>query len=113
MVVVKWLDKVEGSGDKKYTPLCGSLYKEEDDYLVSWSGTDPFANTNSFVCSKENNDWVVPEDHYNEEFKKWQVTIHNDQFRSQTLKDKRNTEETCTKCSRFTKFNVIPREGKK
>ena len=34
MVVVKWSDKVEGSGDNMDSPLCRGLYKEEEDYLV-------------------------------------------------------------------------------
>ena len=29
MLVVKWSDKVEGSGDDIYSPLCGGLYNEE------------------------------------------------------------------------------------
>ena len=62
MVVVKWSDKVEGSGDDTDSPLCGGLYKEEEDSLVPWSGTDPDAKMNCFTWSKENNDWIVPED---------------------------------------------------
>ena len=62
MVVIKWLYKVEGSGDNIYSPLCGGLYKEEDNYLVPWSGTDPDAKMNCFTWSKENNDCIVPED---------------------------------------------------
>ena len=46
MVVVKLSEKVEGSGDNIYSPLCGGLYKEEDDSLVPWSGTDPYSNMN-------------------------------------------------------------------
>ena len=34
MVVVKWSDKVEGSGDDINSPLCIGLYKEEEDFLV-------------------------------------------------------------------------------
>ena len=41
IVVIKWSDKVEGYGDNIYSPLCGGLYKEEEDSLVPWSGTDP------------------------------------------------------------------------
>ena len=66
MVVVKWSDKVEGSGDNIDSPLCGGLYKEEQDSLVPWSGTDPDAKMNYFTWSKENNDWIVPEDQYDE-----------------------------------------------
>ena len=33
-------------------------------------------------------------------------------FRSQTLKEKQNTEETCSKYAGSAKFNGIPREGK-
>ena len=66
MVVFKWSDKVEGSGDDTYSPLCGGLYKEEEDSLVPWSGTDPDATMNCFTWSKENNDWIVPEDQYGE-----------------------------------------------
>ena len=35
MVVVKWSDKVEGSGDKVNATLCGRLYKEEENHLVT------------------------------------------------------------------------------
>ena len=40
-VVVKCSDKVEGYGDNIDSPLCNGLYKEEEDSLVPWSGTDP------------------------------------------------------------------------
>ena len=63
MVVVKWSEKVEGSGDDIYLPLCGGLYKEETD-IVPWSGTDPDAKMNCFTWSKVNNDWIVSEDQY-------------------------------------------------
>ena len=66
MVVVKWSDKVEGCGDNIDSPLCGGLYKEEEDSLVPWSGTDPDAKMNCFTWSKENDDWIVLEDQYNE-----------------------------------------------
>ena len=67
---------------------------------------------NCFTWSKENNDWIVPGDQYNEEFKNWRGPINNFQFRSQTLKDKRKTEETCYKYAGSAKFDGIPREGK-
>ena len=67
---------------------------------------------NCFTWSKVNNDWIVPEDQYDEEFKNWRGPIQNGQFRSQTLKDKRKTEETCSKYAGSAKFNGIPREGK-
>ena len=86
MVVVKWSYKVEGYVDDIDSPLCGGLYKEEEDSLVPWSGTDPDAKTNCFTWSKDNNDWIFPEDQYDEEFKNWRGPIHNGQFHSQTLK---------------------------
>ena len=111
MVVVKWSDKVEGSVYDIDSPLCGGLYKKEKD-IVPWSGTDPYAKMNRFTWYKENNDWIVPEDQYDEEFKNWRGTIHNGQFHSQNLKEKRKTEETCSKYAGSVKFNGIPREGK-
>ena len=77
---------MEGSGDNIDSLLCGVLYKEAYNSLVPWSGTDPYAKMNCFVWSKENNDWVVPGDQYNEEFKNWRGPIHNGQLRSHTLK---------------------------
>ena len=67
---------------------------------------------NSFNWPKEENDWIVSGDQYNEEFKNWRGPIHNGQLRSQTLKEKIKTEETCSKYAGSAKFNVIPREGK-
>ena len=93
-------------------PLCGGLYKEEEDSLVPWSGTDPDAKMNCFTWSKVNNDWIVPEGQYDDEFKNWRVPIHNGQFQSQTLKEKRKTEETCSKYAGSAKFNGVPSEVK-
>ena len=112
MVVIKLSDKVEGSGDNIDSPLCGGLYKEEEDSLVIWSGTDSDAKMNCFIWSKVNNDWIVPYDLYDDEFKNWRGPIHNGQFRPQNLKEKRKTEETCSKYAGSAKFNGIPREGK-
>ena len=66
MVVIKWSEKVEGSGENIDLQLCGGLYKKEDDSLVPWLGTDPDAKMNYFTWSKQNNDWIVPGDQYNE-----------------------------------------------
>ena len=52
----------------------------------------PDDNMNGFTWSKEDNGFIVPGDQYNEEFKKWQGPIHNGQFRSHALKEKRKTE---------------------
>ena len=46
---------MEGLGDNIHDLLCRGLYKEEDDYLVPWSGTDPDTNMNGFIWSKEEN----------------------------------------------------------
>ena len=111
MVVVKWSDNVEGSVYNIYSPLCGRLYKEEDNSLVPWSGTYPDSKMSCFTWSKEDNDWIVPEDQYNEEFNNWRGPIHHFQLGSHTLKEKRNTEKTCSKYTGSDKFNGIPREG--
>ena len=66
MVVIKWSENVGGSGDNIYSHLCGRLYKEVEDSLVPWSVTDPYAKMNLFTWSKENNDWIVTGDQYNE-----------------------------------------------
>ena len=107
MVVIKCSDKLEWYGDNIYSPLCSGLYKEEDDSLVPWSGTYTDAKMNCFTWSKENNDWIVPADQYNEEFKNWRGPIHNGQFHSQTLKEKRKKEDTCSKYTGSAKFNDI------
>ena len=65
MGIIKWSEKVEWSGDNIDSRLCGGLYKEEENSLVTWSGTDSDAKMNCFTWSKENNDWIVTEDQYN------------------------------------------------
>ena len=97
-------------GENIYAPLCGELYKEEDDSLFPWSGTDPDPKMKCFTCYKEDTYWISPEDHYNKYFKNWQGPIHNGQFRLKNLKGKRNIEDTCAKYSGPTKFNDILRE---
>ena len=66
MVVVKCSDNLEGLIENIDAPLCGGLYKEEDNSLVPWSGTDTYAKLNCFTWSKENNDFIVPEGQYDE-----------------------------------------------
>ena len=69
MVVVKWSYKVEGSGDNIDTPLCGGLYKEEDDSLMrrdTWeivlrksiADHNVLPGTWSFKC-KRKPDWKI------------------------------------------------------
>ena len=65
MLVVKLPENLEGSGDNIDAPLCGGLYKEEDDSLVPWSGTYTDTKMNCFNCSKEDNYWIFPGDQYN------------------------------------------------
>ena len=65
---------------------------------------------NGFTWSKEENDWIVPEDNYNEEFKNWRGIIHNGQFRPDNLNEKRNTEDKCTKYEGSSNLNGILRE---
>ena len=65
MLVVKLPENLEGSGDNIDAPLCGGLYKEEDDSLVPWSGTYPDTKMNCFNCPKEDNYWIFPGDQYN------------------------------------------------
>ena len=57
-------------------------------------------------------DWIVTEDQYDEEFKKWRGPIHSDPFYSRTLKEKRKIGETCSKYAGSAKFNYIPIEEK-
>ena len=66
MVVVKWSYKVEGYRDNIDAPLRGGLYKDEENPLTPWSGTDLDANMNCFTWSKEDTDWTVPGYQYNE-----------------------------------------------
>ena len=60
---------MKGSGDNIDAPLCGGLYKEEEDSLVPWSGTDLDSKMNYFTWSKDDKYWVVPGYQYNEVFK--------------------------------------------
>ena len=46
MVVIKWLDAIEGPRVKVYDPQCGGLYKEDHGSIIPWSGTDPDTNMN-------------------------------------------------------------------
>ena len=92
--------------------MCVRLYKEEDKFIDPLSVTDPYARMNYFNLYTKDNDSIVPDYKYNEELNNWKGTIHNDQLCSQTLKEKRKTEETCTKYAVSSKLNGIPREGK-
>ena len=82
MVFVKWSDKVEGYGENIDSPLFGGLYKEEEDSLVTWSGTDTDSEINCFTWSKEENDCIFQEISIINNSKKWRVPIHNGQSKT-------------------------------
>ena len=63
MAVIKWSDAIKGPRVKVDGPMCGGLYKEDNGYIVPWSGTDPDTKLNFFTWSKEDNDWIVLGDH--------------------------------------------------
>ena len=45
-VVVKWSDSIKGRRVKLDGPQCGGLYKEEENFLVPWSGIEPDVKMN-------------------------------------------------------------------
>ena len=53
MVVIK------GPRVKVNGTLCGGLYKEDNGYIITWSGSDLDANMNSFTWSPNENNWVI------------------------------------------------------
>ena len=90
MVVIKWSDAIKGPRVEVYGPLCGGLYKEDHGYIINWSVIDPDYKMNPFTWSKEENDWIILGDKYNEDFNNWQGPINNGQFSQNNLKEKRN-----------------------
>ena len=68
MAFIKWSDAIKVPRVKVDGPLCGGLYKEDHGYIITWSVTYPYFNINSFTWSTEEIDWIVLEDHYNEDF---------------------------------------------
>ena len=111
MVVIKWLDAIKVPIVKVNGPQCGGLYEEDHGSIIHWSGTNPYAKMNYFTWSTEENDWILLGDQYNEGFNNWQRSINNGQFRPQNIKEKRKTEEKCSKDSGYDNYNGIPREG--
>ena len=81
MVVIKWLDTIKGQRVKVDGPQCGGLYKEDNESIIPWAGTDPDAKMNSFTWSTEENDWIFLGGQYNEDFNNWKGPINNGQFR--------------------------------
>ena len=65
MVVIKWSNAIQGQRVKVDIPQCGVLYKEDNESIIPWSGTDPDAKMNSFTCSTEENDWILLGGEYN------------------------------------------------
>ena len=68
MVVIKWSDATKGPIVKVYGPLCGVLYKEDNGYIITWSGIYPDTKMNYFTWSTNEIYWIILGDQYNEEF---------------------------------------------
>ena len=86
MVVIKWSDAIKGPRFKVDGPQCGGLYKEDNESIIPWSGTDPDTKMNSFTWSTEENYWIFLGNQYNEDFNNWKEHINNGQFRQQNIK---------------------------
>ena len=112
MLVIKWSDAIKGRRVKVDGPQCGGLYKEDNESVIPWSGTDPDAKMNCFTWSTEENDWIFLGNQYNKDFNNWKGHTNNGQFRQHNIKEIRKTEETCSKYAGSVKFNGIPREVK-
>ena len=68
MVVIKWSDEIKGQRVRVDDPQCGGLYKEDNESIIPWSGTDPDAKMNYFTWYTEENDWILLGGKYNEDF---------------------------------------------
>ena len=112
MVVIKWLDAINGPRVKVDGPLCGGLYKEDHGSIITWSVTDAYVKMNFLTLSTEENDWIVLGDQYNGDFNNWKGPINNGQFRQHNLKKMKKTEETCSKYAGSVNFDGIPIEEK-
>ena len=53
-----WADAIKRQRVKVDGPQCGGLYKEDNESIIPWSGTDPDAKMNSFTWLTEENDWI-------------------------------------------------------
>ena len=111
MVVKNISDAIKGPRVKVDGPLCYGLYNKYHGWIVTWSGTDPYTNLNCFTWYKEDNDWIVLGDQYNEKCKNLQGPIHNVQFCPRTLKKRRRTDRMCSKSLGYVKLNGMYREG--
>ena len=97
MVVIKCSDTINGPRVTINGPLCGRLYKDDHGSIITWSVTDPEAKINGFTWSKNDNDWIILGDQYNEELNNWQGPINNGQSRQKNIKEMIKTEETRSK----------------
>ena len=86
MVVIKWSDAIKGPRVKVDGPLCGGLYKEDHGSIIPWSGTYPDVKMNYFTWSKEEHDFIILGDQYNEDFNNWRRPINNGQFLQNNIK---------------------------
>ena len=102
MVVIKWSDAIQGRRVKVDGPQCGGLYKEDNESIIPWSGTDPDAKMNSFTWSTEENNWIFLGGQYNEDFNNWKGPINNGQFCQKKYqgdeKDRGNMLKVCRPC---------------
>ena len=87
MVVIRWAEATIGRRVKVDGPQCGGLYKEDNESIIPWSGTDPDAKMNSFTCSTEENYWIFLGGQYNEAVNNWKGPVNNGQFRQQNIKE--------------------------
>ena len=86
MMIIKCTEKESYKSEFLVAPICGVLYKEINDTLITWSGIDPYYQMNSLIWDTKDGAWVLPERNFIKNHHNWRRTVHNGKLQKQEIK---------------------------
>ena len=93
--------------------IFGGLFKDSEDRIIPWSGTDPDSNINCFTWDTTLGNWICADESFDPAAPNKQGPVHPGQYYPCSVKEERKVREACVQ---FTgaKFNGISgsKEGK-
>eukprot|EP00957_Ditylum_brightwellii_P158254 12046006-Ditylum_brightwellii.AAC.1 len=109
--MVSWEGHVGVKEDLVTVPKCGGLFKQDDDKVMAFIGTDPDACVNVWSYNQDTKTYQADKSYLNHLWNHKKGPVWEGQFRPSSIKQIQKTEQVCTNYT-GTKFDgLISKNG--
>eukprot|EP00957_Ditylum_brightwellii_P132174 10078406-Ditylum_brightwellii.AAC.1 len=92
-LMVSWEDHAGVKEDLVAVPKCGGLFKQDDDKIIAFVGTDPDACVNVWFYNQDAKNYQTDKNHLNPLLSHKKGTVWTGQFRPSSIKQIQKTEQ--------------------